>query len=128
MTKPSSDGSSTGKTTELFTERSSVKSKKLVQDWVTSSAAWNMADVSNEPNLLFSGSFAQSNEAIVQRPSSIHPLNSRSNFNTHGQVEVNINLPVHEPQETSSTTKVTNNAHIVNNIMQERQQPQNTPS
>ena len=36
MTKPSRNGSSAGKTNEHFKERSSVKSKKLVQDWVNS--------------------------------------------------------------------------------------------
>ena len=90
MTKPSSDGSSTGKTSELFTERRSVNSKKLVQDWVNSSPAGNMADVATEPSLHFTGSIAQSNQAIVSRPSSTQPLNSHSNLNTHGQVEVNI--------------------------------------
>ena len=34
MTQASADGSGTGKMSKLFTERSSVKSKKLVQDWV----------------------------------------------------------------------------------------------
>ena len=66
MTKSSADGSGTGKMSELFTERSSVKSKKLVQDWINSSPAGNMADVANEPSLHFSGSIAQSNQAIVQ--------------------------------------------------------------
>ena len=86
-----------------------------------------MADVANEPSLHFSGFIAQSKQAIVQRPSSIQLPNSHSNFNTHGQVEVNINLPVHEPQEPSSRTNVTNDAHVANNIMQEQQQPQYTP-
>ena len=110
MRKSSADGSGTGKMSGLFTERSSVKSKKLVQDWVNSSPAGNMADVANEPSLHFSGSIAQSNRAIVQRPSSTQLPNSHSNFNTHGQVEANINLPVHEPQEPSSRTNVTNDA------------------
>ena len=121
MTKSSADGSGTGKMNELFTERSSVKSKKLVQDWVKSSPAGNMADVANEPSLHFSGSVAQSNQAIVQRPSSTQLPNSHSNFNTHGQVEANINLPVHEPQEPSSRT------NEPNNNMQEQEQPQYTP-
>ena len=86
-----------------------------------------MADVANEPSLHFSGSIAQSNQAIVQRPSSTQLPNSHSNFNTHGQVEANIKLPVHEPQEPSSRTNVTNDAHVANNIMQEQQQPQYTP-
>ena len=86
-----------------------------------------MADVANEPSLHFSGSIAQSNQAIVQRPFSTQLPNSHSNFNTHGQVEANINLPVHEPQEPSSRTNVTNDAHVANNIMQEQQQPQYTP-
>ena len=124
MTKSSADGSGTGKMSGLFTERSSVKSKKLVQDWVNSSPAGNMADVANEPSLHFSGSFAQSNQAIVQRPSSTQLPNSHSNFNTHGQVEANINLAVHEP---SSRTNVTNDAHVANNIMQEQRQPHYTP-
>ena len=127
MTKSSADGSGTGRMGGLFTERSSVKSKKLVQDWVNSSPAGNMADVANEPSLHFSGSIAQSNQAIVQRPSSTQLPNSHSNFNTHGQVEANINLPVHGPQEPSSRTNVTNDAHVANNIMQEQQQPQYTP-
>ena len=120
MTKSSADGSGTGKMSGLFTERSLVKSKKLVQDWVNSSSAGNMADVANKPSLHFSGCIAQSNQAIVQRPSSAQLLNSHSNLNTHGQVEANINLPVHEPQEPSSRTNVTNDAHVANSIMQEQ--------
>ena len=126
MTKSSADGSGTGKMSRLFTERSSVKSKKLVQDWVNSSPAGNMADVANEPSLHFSGSIAQSNQAIVQRPSPTQLPNSHFNLNTHGQVEANINLPVHE-QEPSSRTDVTNDAHVANNIMQEPRQPQYRP-
>ena len=121
MTKSLADASGTGKMIGLFTERSSVKSKKLVQDWVNSSPAGNMADVANEPSLQFSGSIAQSNQAIVPRPSLTQLPNSHSNFITHGQVEANINLPVHEPQEPSSRTNVTNDAHVANNIMQEQQ-------
>ena len=109
MTKSSADGSGTDKMSWLFTERSSVNSKKLVQDWVISSPAGSMADVANEPSLHFSGSIAQSNQAIVQRQ------------------EANINLAVHEPQEPSSRTNVTNDAHGANNIMQEQQQPQYMP-
>ena len=127
MTKSSADGSGTGKMSGLFTERSSVNSKKIVQDWVNSSPAGNMADVANEPSLHFSGSIAQSNQAIVQLPSSAKLPNSHFNLYTHGQVEANINLPVHEPQEPSSRTNVTNDAHVANNIMQEQQQPQYTP-
>ena len=119
MTRSSADGSGTGKMSGLFTERSSVKSKKLVHDWVNSSLAGNMADVANEPSLPFFGYIAQSNRAIVQRPSSTQLPNSHSNFNTHGQVEAKINLPVHQPQEPSSRTNVTNDAHVANNIMQE---------
>ena len=127
MTKSSSDGSGTSKMSGLFTERSSVKSKKLVQDWVNSSPAGNMADVANEPSLHFSGSIAQPNQAIVQRPSSAQLPNSHFNLNTHGQVEANINLPVNEPQEPSSRSNETNEAHNANNIMQEQQQPQYRP-
>ena len=127
MTKSSTDGSGTGKMSGLFTERSSVKSKKLVQDWVNSSPVGNMADVANEPSLHFSGSIAQPNQAIVQRPSSAQLPNSHFILNTHGQVEANINLPVHEPQEPSSRNNETNEAHNANNIMQEQQQPQYTP-
>ena len=127
MTKSSADGSGTGKMSGLFTGRSSVKSKKLVQDWVNSSPAGNMADVANKPSLHFSGSIAQPNQAIVQRPSSAQLPNSHFNLNTHGQVGANINLPVHEPQEPISRTNVTNDAHVANNIMQEQQQPQYTP-
>ena len=127
MTRSSADGSDTGKMIGLFTESSSVKSKKLLQDWVDSSPAGNMADVANEPSLHFSGSIVQSNQAIVQRSSSTQLTNSHSNFNTHGQVEAKINLSVHEPQEASSRTNVTNDAHVANNIMQEQQQPQYTP-
>ena len=127
MTKSSADGSGTGKMSGLFTERSSVKSKKFVQDWVNSSPAGNMADVANEPSLHFSGSIAQSNQAIVQRPSSTQLPNSHFNLNTYGQVEANINHPVHEPQEPSSRTNVTNAAHVANNIMQEQRQPQYMP-
>ena len=119
--------SSAGKTSKLFTERSSVRNKKLVQDWVNSSLAGNMTDVVIEPSLHLSGSIAQSNQAIVPRPSSTQPLNSHSNLNTHGQVEANINFLVHELQEPSSRTNVTNNAHFANNIIQEQQQPQYTP-
>ena len=86
-----------------------------------------MADVANEPSLHFSLSIAQSNQASVQRPSSTQPLSSHSNHKTHGQIEANINLPVHEPQEPSSRTNVTNNAHIANNIMQEEQRSQYAP-
>ena len=86
-----------------------------------------MADDANEPSLHFSGSIAQSNQAIVQRPSLTQLPNSHSNFNTHGQVEAKINLPVHEPQDPSSRTNVTNDAHVANNIMQEQQHPQYTP-
>ena len=86
-----------------------------------------MADDANEPSLHFSGSIAQSNQAIVQRPSSTQIPNSHSNLDTHGQVEANINLPVHEPQEPSSRNNVTNEARNANNIMQEQQQPQYTP-
>ena len=67
-TKSSADVSGTGKMSKFFTERSSVMSKILVQDWVISSPAGNMADVANEPSLHFSGSIAQSYQAIVQRP------------------------------------------------------------
>ena len=127
MTKSSADGSGTGKMSELFRERSSVKSKKNVQDWVNSSPAGNMADVVNEPSLQFSGSIAPSNQAIVPHPSSTQPLNSHSNLNTHGQVEANINFSVHEPREPSSRSNVTNNAHVANNMMEEQPQPQYTP-
>ena len=127
MTKSSADGSGTGKMSGLLAERSSVKSKKLVQDWLNSSPAANMADVANEPSLHFSGSIAQSNQAIVQRPSTTQLPNSHINLNTHGQVEANINLPVHEPQEPSSRTNVTNDALVANNIMQEQRPPQYTP-
>ena len=127
MTKSSADGSGTGKMSGLFTESSSVKSKKFFQDWVNSSPAGNMADVANESILHFSGSIAQSNQAIVQRSFSTQLPNSHSNFNTNGQVEANINLPVHEPQEPSSRNNVTNEAHNANKIMQEQQQPQYTP-
>ena len=116
-----------GKTSELFTEKSSVKSKNLVQDWVDSTPAGNMADVADGPSLHLSGFIAQSNQAIIQRPSTQLP-NSHSNLNTHVQVEAYINLPVHEPQEPISRNKVTNDAHNANNIMQEQQQPQYTPS
>ena len=126
MTKSSADESGFDKMSGFFTERSSVKSKKLVQDWVISSPAGNMADVANEPSWHFSGSIAQSNQAIVQRPSSAQTLNSHSNLNTPGQIEANINLPVHEPHEPSRTN-VTKKAHAANNIMQEQRQPQYTP-
>ena len=127
MTKTSADGSGTGKLSGLFTESSSVKSKKLVQDWANSSPAGNMADVANKPSWHFSGSIAQTSQAIVQRPSSAQLPNSHSNLNTHGQVEANINLPVHEPQEPKNRTNVTNDANVANNIMQEQQRPQYTP-
>ena len=119
MTKSSADASGTGKMSGLFKERISVKSKKLVQDWVDSSPAGNMADVANEPSLHFSGSIAQSNQPIVQRPSSGQLPNSHFNLNTHGQVEANINLPVRELREPSSRTDVANDVHVANNIMQE---------
>ena len=125
--KSSADGSGTGKISGLFTEKSSVKSKKFVQDWVNSSPVGNMADVANEPSLHFSGSIVQSNQAIVQQPFSAQLPNSHFNLNTHGQVEANINLPVHEPQEPSSRTNETNAAHVANNIMQEQRQPHYTP-
>ena len=50
MTKPSSEGSSKGKTSELFTEKILFKSKKLVQDWVKSSPAENMAEAALQMN------------------------------------------------------------------------------
>ena len=88
-----------------------------------------MADVANEPSLHFSGSIAQSNQELFQRPTSTHLPNSHLNLNTHGQVEANINLPVHEPREPSCRTNVTNDAHVSNNIMYEPRQPQyTTPS
>ena len=86
-----------------------------------------MADVANQPSLHFSGSIAQSNQAILSRLSSNQPLNSHSKLNTNGQVEANINLLVHEPREPSSRSNVTNDAHNANNIMQEQQQPQFKP-
>ena len=85
-----------------------------------------MAVAANEPSLHFFGSIAQSNQAIVPRPSTQH-LISHSNLKTLGQGEANINLSVHEPQEPSNRTNVTNNAHIANNIMQKQRQPQYTP-
>ena len=100
MTKPSLNDSSTGKTSELFTERSSVKSKKFFQGWINSSPAGNMADAANEVSLQCSDSTAQSN--------------SDSKINTHGQVGANINLPVHESQDPSSRSNVINHAHIAN--------------
>ena len=127
MKKASADGSGTRKISELFTERSSVKREKLVHDWVNSSPAGNMAKVANEPRLHFSGSIAQSNQAMVSRPSSTHFPNSHPNLNTQGQFEANINLPVHEPQEPSSRNNVTNDANNTNNMMQEQQQPQYKP-
>ena len=127
MTKSSADGSGTGKMSGLLSERSSIKSKELVQDWVNSSPAGNMADVANEPSLHFSGPISQSNQAIVQRPSSTQLRNSHFNLNTLGQVEANINLPVHEPQKPCSRDNVTNDAYVANNIMQGQRQPQYTP-
>ena len=82
-----------------------------------------MADVANEPSLHFSGSIAQSNQAIVQRPSSTQLPNSHFNLNTYSQVEASI----HESQEPSSRTNVTNDAHNANNKTPEQQQPQYTP-
>ena len=104
--------------------RKEVVAAALVQDWVNASPAGNMADVANEPSSHFSGFIAQSNQAIVKRPSSAQLPKSHFNLNTHGQIEANINLPVHEP---SSRTNVTNDAHVANNIMQEQRQPQYTP-
>ena len=126
MTNSSSDGSGAGKTSELFTERSSPNSKKLVQDWVSLSPAGNLADAANDPNLHFSGSIDQSNQTIAPRPSSAQPLNSNSNLHKNGQVEANINFPVHEPEDPSRTN-VTNNAHNANKFMPAQQQPQYTP-
>ena len=117
MTKPSSEGSSKGKRSKLFTENILVKSKKLAQDCVKSSPAEKMAEAADEPSLHFSGSIAQSNQAIVPHLSWAQPLNSHSNLNAHGQLEANNNLPVPEPQEPSSRINVTNNAHIAKNIM-----------
>ena len=127
MTKSSADGSGTGKMSGLFTESSSVMSKKFVQDWVNSSPTGNMEDVANEPSLHFSDSIAQSKQAIVLRPSSTQLPNSHFILNTLGQVEANINLPVHEPKEPTSKTNVANDEHNANNIMQEQQRPQYTP-
>ena len=55
MTKSSADASGTGKMSGLFAERSSVKSKKLVQEWVNSSPAGNMADVETNRVCTFLG-------------------------------------------------------------------------
>ena len=126
MKKSSAHGSGMGKKNKLLKERSSVKSKKTVQDWVNLSPVRKIADVLNEPILLISGSISQSNQAIAPRPSSFQPLNSHSNLNTHGQVETNINLSVQRPEDSSIRTNVTNNAHIAN-IIQEQQQLQYTP-
>ena len=127
MTKTSAGWSGIGKMSEFFTERSSVKSKKFVEDCVNSTPDGNMAYVANEPSLDFFGSIAQSKKGIVQQPSSTQLPNSHSNLKTNGQVETNINLPVHEPQEPSSRTNVINNAHVANNIMQEQRQLQYAP-
>ena len=85
-----------------------------------------MADAANEPSLHFSGSIAQSNQAIAPRLSSAQPPNSNCNPYTNGQVEANIKLPVHEPEDPNGNN-ITNNAHIAHNIIQEQQQPQYTP-
>ena len=79
-----------------------------------------MLDVANYSSLLFSGSIAQSSQAIFPRLSSTQPLNSHSNLNTPSQVEANINLSVQKPKELGSRTNVINNALIQNNIMQEQ--------
>ena len=85
ITKSSADGSRTGKMSGLFTERSSIKSKKLVQDWVNSSTARNMLLMLQTNRVLhFFGSIAQSNQTIVQRPSSAQLPNSHFNLSTHG--------------------------------------------
>ena len=128
MIKLPSDGSSTAKTSEFSTVKTSVKSKKLAQEWVNSSPSGKMADVAKEPSSPFSGSFCSSVflqlKQLFLRLSSTQPLNTHSNLNTHGQIEINFNLPVHEPLEPSCGTNVTNNAHVANKIMQELQQPQ----
>ena len=127
LTKPSSDRSSSVQTSELFIERSSLKGKKLVQNWVNSSPAVNKADVASKPSLHLSRCIAQPSQANVPRPSSTQHLNSHSKHNTDGQAEANTNIPVQEPQEPSRRTNLTKNAHFAKNIMQEQQQPQYTP-
>ena len=74
MTKSSASGFDTGKLSELFTERNTVKSKKLVQDWVISSPTGNLADIAIEPLLHLSGSITQSNQANVFGASSAQLL------------------------------------------------------
>ena len=91
MTNPSSDGSGMGKTSEIFPEICSVKSKKRVQDWVNSSPAGNMADVATDPSLNFCCGIALPNQAIFPPPSSTQPLNSHSNLNKNCQVQAKIN-------------------------------------
>ena len=127
MKKASAAASGSGKTRKIFTEEFSVNSKKPVQDWINSSPARKLADLAKEPSLHFYCSNAQSKQTIVSRHSSTQLPNSHSNLNIPGQVEAKINLPVHEPQEPSSGTNVTNDAHNANSIMQEQQQPQFTP-
>ena len=58
MTRSLADGSDTCKLSEIFIERNTVKNKKLLQDWVNSSPAGNIADVAIEISLHHSGSIA----------------------------------------------------------------------
>ena len=102
MTKSSADGSGTGKMSGLFTERSSVKSKKLVQDWVNSSPAGNMADVANEPSLHFSGSNAQSTKQLSNDLLQL-------NFQTHTPVSIH----VVKLRPTSTSLSMSRNNQVV---------------
>ena len=83
MTKSSADGSGTGKMSGPFTERTSVKRKKLVQDWVNSSPAGNMADVANEPSFAF---------FLVPLPNPTKQLSNvlQLNFQTHTPISIHM--------------------------------------
>ena len=125
IAKSSAVGSDTAKLSELFTERNTTKSKQLVQDWVISSAAGNIADVANELHLRHSESISQSNQATAIRASSAQPLNShRFDLNANGQVEAIISLIVNMPEDTGNRNFVIDNAALETYIIQEEQQPQ----
>ena len=124
MKKSSADGSDTGKLSELFAERNTVKSQKVVKDWVNSPTAGNVVNVANEPNLHLAGTIAQSKQANAIRTSSAQPLYSHPlDLNTHGQNKDNINLlSIGWKMKAYNMNFAIDNAPFETNIFQEQQQ------
>ena len=105
-----------------------VKNRKLVQDWVNSSPAGNIADFANELSVHVSDSIAQSNKAPAIRASSAEILNLHLfDLNKHGQVGGYFNITVKRSEDAGNRNLVIHNAHVETNIIQRQQQPQITP-